>query len=440
MKLHLGYLLGLSAIIVAACAAFFSVYGLSQLFAGASLAVIVMATALEVSKVIAASFLHRYWDEMSKVLRIYLTIGVVVLVTITSAGIYGFLTNAYQKTANSLMVHEGEVGLIEGKIAIFKRKIENNEGLRESKNKRVSQLSQLRSVQEVRLDSMINRRYFANANDTRKEIEQANKEIQTLQNEVDLIVADNNKLNDSINKYEIQKLEMISSSDVAAEVGPLKYMAELTGKPMDEIVNYFILLLIFVFDPMAVSLVIATGWVFQRERAKANKPKEEPKQEEPLDYNEESSKEIDEKWFSDDEPDLEGKELTEEEKAEIDKRLEESKRQFVEEIVRIVDKQQGTMNPEVQSEIMERVDEDKKVEEEALVKEEPKVEEKKEEPKPVAKPKVPLKEEDIPEVKNRQKKFSVEIPKANNSVERIGSQKYLQNKNTVVYRNKRNDK
>lgn len=431
MKLHLGYLLGLSAIIVAACAAFFSVYGLSQLFAGASIAVIVMATALEVSKLIAASFLHRYWTEISKILRVYLTIGVVVLVTITSAGIYGFLTNAYQKTANSLMVHEGEVNLLDGKIDIFKKKIENNESLIESKNKRITQLSELRQVQEVRLDSMINRRYFSNANATRDEIEKANAEIQNLQNEVDLVTVSNNKLNDSINKYEIQKLDLVSNSEVAAEVGPLKYMSELTGKPMDEIVNYFVLLLIFVFDPMAVSLVIATGWVFKREQKKAEEKLNQPTKKEPTpEPKTEPEVKIEYKDY----------EVTEEDKEEIYKSFGEAVEEVLKEVESETKEEEsetkeedelGTMDLDVQSEIMERVEEDT----------EDSPQEVSDEPKATPKPKVPLKEDDIPEVKNRKKKFSVEIPKStSNSIERIGGQKYLENKNTVVYRNKRNDR
>jgi hypothetical protein len=399
MKLHLGYLLGLSAIIVAACAAFFSVYGLSQLFAGASTAVIVMATALEVSKLVAASFLHKYWTEISTILKVYLTVGVIVLVTVTSAGIYGFLTNAYQKTANTLMVHEGEVAVLDGKINIFKNKIKNNENLIESKNKRINQLSELRTLQEVRLDSMINRRYFANANDTRNEIAQANTEIQRLQNEVDLVVDGNNKLNDSINHYEIKKLDLVSGSDVAAEVGPLKYMAELTGKPMDEIVNYFVLLLVVVFDPMAISLVIATGWVFKREKVQKKTIKSVWK---PVDPEEDVLQVEPEKEVVE----IDDTEFTEDEK--------EGWKDFVKDAAKIIDDQMREGKPNV--------------------------EEPKKEVKPTPKPKVPLKEDDIPEVKNRKKKFSVDIPKSNNSVERIGSNKFLENKNTVVYRNKRNDR
>ena len=266
MKLHLGHFLGLAAIIIAACAAFFSVYGLSQLFAGASLAVIIMSSALEFGKLVSVTFLHKYWNKTSKLLRLYLTTGVIVLVMITSAGIYGFLSNAYQKTAFGLEIHEGEMAVLDGKVIQFKNKKETNQKLIQNKTDRASNLGDLRSIQEIRLDSMINRRYFSNANSTRDEIANANSEIHNLTSEIDALAATNSTLNDSISKYEIIKLEKKSTSSVVAEIGPLKYVAELINKPMDNVVNYFILLLILVFDPLAISLVIATSWYFDNHK------------------------------------------------------------------------------------------------------------------------------------------------------------------------------
>ena len=96
----LPYLIALSALSVSASAAFYSVYGLSMLFAGASLQVIIMASALEASKLVVASLLYQYWDELNKFIKIYLTIAVFILMAITSGGIYGFLSGAYQETAN----------------------------------------------------------------------------------------------------------------------------------------------------------------------------------------------------------------------------------------------------------------------------------------------------------------------------------------------------
>jgi hypothetical protein len=139
MKFKFSYIMLIIALAVAGCAGYFSVWGLSQLFAGASTAVIIMATVLEVGKVITTTALHRYWTKLATSLKIYLTISVAVLMMITSAGIYGFLSNAYQKTANKLEIHEGELGVLDGKKLLFEKNIGDNEKIVATKNKRIDQ-------------------------------------------------------------------------------------------------------------------------------------------------------------------------------------------------------------------------------------------------------------------------------------------------------------
>lgn len=266
MKIKFSYIILALALAVAGCAAYFSVWGLSQLFAGASTAVIIMASILETAKIVSTTALHKYWDKLAKGLRIYLTTSVVVLMIITSAGIYGFLSNAYQKTANKLEIHEGEVSVLDGKKQIFADALAANNKIIESKNKRIDQLSGLRSTQESRIDAA-----RTNSNILRGDINSSNAEIQKLSTEIDGLNAKNSVLNDSISKYQTKVLEVKSGSDVAGEVGPLKYISELTGTPMDKVVNYMILLLIFVFDPLAVALVLITNRVFQIEKEEEEK-------------------------------------------------------------------------------------------------------------------------------------------------------------------------
>ena len=276
------------ALAVAGCAAYFSVWGLSQLFAGASFAVILMASVLEMGKLVVTTALHTYWDKFAKPLRIYLAISVVILMLITSAGIYGFLSNAYQKTANKLEIHEGEVSVLDSKKSIFQKSIDDNQKIIDSKTKRLDQLSGIRTTQENRIDGSKTNR---DRNSVRGDIASANIEIQKLSNEIDGLNTKNAILSDSIGKYNVSILEKKSSSDVAGEVGPLKYMAELTGTSMAKIVNYMILLLIFVFDPLAIALVLATNKAF--DLAGKNTPlepkketTEEPKVELELEYEE----------------------------------------------------------------------------------------------------------------------------------------------------------
>ena len=262
MNFKIKYIMLLLALSVAGCAAYFSVWGLSQLFAGASTAVIIMASVLEVGKIVTTTALHTYWDKLAKGLRAYLTLSVVVLMLITSAGIYGFLSNAYQKTANKLEIHEGELGVLDGKKQIFEKSVSDNQKIIDSKNKRIDQLSGLRTAQEARLDGSSSNRA---RNGVRSDISSANAEIQKLSLDIDALNVKNATLSDSISSYNTKALELKSGSEVAAEVGPLKYIAELTGVPMAKVVNYLILLLIFVFDPLAVALILITNRVFQIE-------------------------------------------------------------------------------------------------------------------------------------------------------------------------------
>jgi len=109
------FIIALSALSVSASAAFYSVTGLSKLFAGASTEVLIMAGSLEVSKLVIASLLYQYWDTINKVLRTYLAVACVVLILITSAGIYGFLSAAYQETAALAGSVDAQIALIETK-------------------------------------------------------------------------------------------------------------------------------------------------------------------------------------------------------------------------------------------------------------------------------------------------------------------------------------
>ena len=106
-------IIALSALSVSASAAVYSVTGLSMLFAGASTAVMIMAASLEVAKLVIASLLYQYWNTINKVLRTYLMVATVILIFITSMGIYGFLSAAYQETANKAGNMDAQISLVE---------------------------------------------------------------------------------------------------------------------------------------------------------------------------------------------------------------------------------------------------------------------------------------------------------------------------------------
>lgn len=274
-------LIAISALTLAGAAAFFSVTGLSKLFGGARTEVVIMASALEFAKLVVASFLHRYWKDLKLAMKVYLTIGVITVMIITSLGIYGFLSNAYATTSGKLQNIDAQIQMVDQKKTIITSEIHRLEENKNLKSDRVKSLVSLRVNQETRLDSLYNRRQTSVAKRVETQIEDANKAIIVANVEID-------SLNSQIQrKYsEVTSLDMeilnFKNSDTNGEVGPLKYISKLMNKDMDSVVNYFILLLIFVFDPLAVSLVVAINISIEKEFGKKNKKEEEEKQEEEI--------------------------------------------------------------------------------------------------------------------------------------------------------------
>ena len=262
MKKFFAFILGFTAVLLAVTAAYFSVFGLSKLFIGASISVIIMAGTLEFSKVIVVTFLHQYWKKLAIMLKTYLLAGTIILMIITSAGIYGFLSSAYSRVSLEMDKMGGGIELLEKKIEIKKEeKIRLGDQIK-TKNDRVVTLTELRKSQETRLDSLYQRGWIAAAKKTETVIKQADDNITILNTDINDISLRIESLNDSISKYETTKLES-GNSAIAGEVGPLKYISKLTGTSMDTVVNYLILLLIIVFDPLAVALIVATSSMFK---------------------------------------------------------------------------------------------------------------------------------------------------------------------------------
>jgi len=258
MKKFYAIILAFTAALLAITAAYFSVFGLSKLFVGATISVIVMAATLEFAKVVTVSFLHQYWKKISKGLKAYLLFGIIVLMIITSMGIYGFLSNAYSKVSIDLEKMGGNVELLDKRIEIKKEEKERLDEQITTKNERIVSLTNLRKGQEARLDSLYERGWTNAAKKTETIISQADENISKLNIDVNNISTKIENLNDSIAKYETSKLG-IGNSDVAAEVGPLKYISKLTGASMDTVVNWLTLLLIIVFDPLSIALIVATS-------------------------------------------------------------------------------------------------------------------------------------------------------------------------------------
>ena len=216
-------LVGLSALLIAGSAAFFSVFGLSKLFAGASLAVIIMAGSLEFGKLVAASFLYRYWDKINIAHRIYMTIATVILILITSAGIFGFLSNAYQGATVSFEKETTALLYKEDRLEQLK---EDKVFLKEELEAAVAELPDNYRTAKRKLRE-----------EYQPKINKINDDIINLKSEVGDL-----------------KVQLI---ETGVEVGPAIYLARVFDTDVDTVVKFFIFILIFVFDPMAVMFVIS---------------------------------------------------------------------------------------------------------------------------------------------------------------------------------------
>lgn len=264
-------LLGLSALFVAFNAAFFSVSGLSKLFAGASLSVMLMASSLELAKLITAGYLYNYWEKINKLFRIYLSIGVVILVLITSLGIYGFLTAAFQDTFNVFSQTEKQRSFLEQKEKFYEDDVARYDEELKRISDNISTLSNAKSQQiQVRDTSVVGgvRTTISTAelrlSQNRISVEEQNRKSVQEKREVAA---------DSLQTIQLRILDLDTDSEIGSELGPLQYLSGLLDRPMDEIINWFILIIIFVFDPLAVALVIAFNNAVKVDRGEKDKKK-----------------------------------------------------------------------------------------------------------------------------------------------------------------------
>jgi hypothetical protein len=266
MKFRFYYLLAFSAFLLSSTAAYFSVTGLAKLFHGAYWSIIIMAGSLELSKLVSLSFLYRYWDDLNKAFRFYLMAGTIVLMIITSAGIYGFLSSAYSVTSDKLENMNGQLELLEKKKTIMEETNQRLQQTMHNKTERINALNSIRANQESRIDTLYQKGFFSGVKKTEQIIKNADQEIEKLTVQIDDINFSIQNNSDSISRIDIAILGA-NDSNLQGEIGPLKFISELTGKPVGTIVNFFILLLIFVFDPLAIVLVIATNMVLMKEKS-----------------------------------------------------------------------------------------------------------------------------------------------------------------------------
>ncbi len=259
MKRFFPYVVFSASIGLAGTAAYYSVFGLSKLFSAQATAVIIMASILEVSKLITASYLHQQWKSISVLLKSYLVTAVFILMCITSLGIYGFLVSAYQETAYELANQESQISVLQLKKQRYQTAANDIRTEKESLNKNITELTSGLSNNVIQYTNADGEVITTTSSATRRALE---KQLDQTISRRDTLYSREIAYSDSVSNLDQQVLKIQTQSKVSAEVGPIKYVAQRVNQPVDSVVNWFILLFIFVFDPLAVMLLIASNRLF----------------------------------------------------------------------------------------------------------------------------------------------------------------------------------
>jgi hypothetical protein len=241
----------LTSLLIAAIAAYFSIAGLMAIFSGAALAVAVMAGSLELGKLVTASWLYRNWKETGWLLKSYLTVAVVVLMFITSLGIFGYLSKAH---SDQSLVSGGAVE----QVALFDEKIKYQREIIEANQKVITQMDDV-------VNQTLSRTTDAKGAERALQVRRSqSRDRQRLVAEISAAQAEIQKLNE-------QRAPLaVELKKVESEVGPIKYVAALIygdnpeANLMERAVRWMIILLVVVFDPLAVALLIAANQTLRR--------------------------------------------------------------------------------------------------------------------------------------------------------------------------------
>ncbi len=272
------YILGFSAFVLASCAAFFSVKGIALLFAASFWSVAIMAGSLELAKLISASYLYRYWKETNRILKNYMLGAVILLMGITSLGIFGFLSDAFQRNFSQYSLNLNKINSLKNQQTFITSQIDFN------KNK-LKDLIELQKTYQVSLDNVVKQDVtttkttggglFSSAKTEKvtdiKLVESKNKivegsqsNINNLFSQISVVTSDlqNLEKQNSNTSQEIIKLE---SDNSKGEIGTFKFVADAFGLKIETAVKIFIILIVIVFDPLAVCLVIAYNSISKKE-------------------------------------------------------------------------------------------------------------------------------------------------------------------------------
>lgn len=281
------YILGASAFLLAGCAAFFSVKGIALLFAASFWSVAIMAGSLELAKLVCASYLYRYWESIHKTLRTYMLSATILLMGITSLGIFGFLSDAFQKNFSQYSLNVSKINSLKSQQSFFTSQIDFN------KNK-LKDLIELQKTYQSSLDSAVKQDVTTTKTSSgglfssgktekvtdqklldskNKIIEGSQQNINSLFFQISTVTTDLQNLENQASQT-AQEIITLESDNTKGEIGTFKFVAEAFGISIETAVRIFIILIVIVFDPLAVALVIAYNSLSNRKEIIIEKPVE----------------------------------------------------------------------------------------------------------------------------------------------------------------------
>lgn len=401
------------AVGMAGTVAFISVTGLLKIFAGAGTAGLVFFIALEIAKIVATSAIHTYGKIIAWYYKVLLSIAIIITMGITSLGVYGFLSSTYKESFSKMENMGAQIELLETRRDGYQKQLTSANDEKESVTNTITELSKGLSNNVIQYkDPETGEIITTTSSSTRRALE---KQLDRATERQGVLNEKSDELSDKVFEIEGEITDIKLSDDTSSELGPLKYLADVTGMTMDDVMKWFILLLILVGDPMAVIMVIVFNKIVnygKKDDAPNDAPNDTPNDapnDGPIEGLPMDS--------------LIGEHTTLPVEVEIDdsdfhSEIEDEARVFVAPVVEEV-KEIISFEPKV-------------VEPEFEVPAEVKVTEINEEP-------IKIVRGDIKEVKERERNFSVAIPvrKKTNTVDRIGSNKEVRNGNNDIVHFKR---
>jgi len=260
MKKFFPYLILFSAILISVTGSFFSIYGLGKLFGGHQLGATIIAFSFEFGNIVTAASLKYFWKFLPPFLKYPLIVVVLILTLITSMGLYGYLSDGYQKTAMKDEIVQRRSGLVKLKKDNFQLRIDDYkkelDGVNNSISTLTTGLNTNSQTQQVIKGQVVTNVQVTSKKGIENQLSISNDRKLTLNSKIE-------GLQDSVQRLELEMIEIEANNSNASELGPLKYLAELTGSPMNKIVNWLILMIVIVFQPLAIMLILVSMFAFK---------------------------------------------------------------------------------------------------------------------------------------------------------------------------------